>query len=145
MAEKKKCTALARLTPNTVSVVMDGKEVRVPLNKDENAILNMIMASQGRSLIQRAMKKWEDDEQTPTPKELRDIAGAMRDIAGFSAEVYASTPAVEPPSEKLVDKPDGALDFSKMSKPIEVKADETPQVVSGQPIPGVPKTNPGST
>lgn len=119
MASKKKSpvTSIARFTPNSIKIDNDGQEVIVPLDKHENAFLNMVLAAQGRAMIQQALKAWKDLGQTPSPKELRDIAGAMKDIASFSAEIYANTPEQPKPAEQQVAAED--INFDELSKPVE--------------------------
>jgi hypothetical protein len=127
MAEKPKKVALIKqLTPNSIVMTIDGQEVRVAMDKEENAILNMILASQGRSLIQRALKHWQEQDQIPLPKELRDIAGAMRDIAAFSAEVYATAAPPNTNQEKPVEVTE--INFDDLNKKPE------------EPIPNEPTT-----
>ncbi len=83
--------SIAKLTPNSVDVQVDGAELRVAANRHENSVMNMILASQLRHLIQSQIKTYKEDEIKLTPKELADLAKAARDIATFSAEVYTPT------------------------------------------------------
>lgn len=121
--ERAERNALLKLTPNSIDIKIDGQDVRVAGNKEENAALNMIMAAQGRALIQRALKKWQDMDEVPSPKELRDVAGAMRDIAQFSAEIYSgSDDPLGKGGKKEDEKQVAEVDFSKLvKKPIEVQ------------------------
>lgn len=118
MAEEddiKSKSALARLTPNSTTIVIDGQVVRVATDKAENAILNMVLAAQGRAQVQRALKHWNDMEQIPSPKELRDIAGAIRDIAQTTKEIYEQADAIPAPSTPGKSQDPITLDFSKLA------------------------------
>jgi hypothetical protein len=120
LAEKKpksKSSALAQLTPNAFIVPINGTDVTVAANKEENTILNMLLASRMRAVIQKTMEDYKDDEVKFTPKELRDLAAAARDVAAFSAEVYASAEPLgktEKPAEQEND-----LSFEVLTKPVE--------------------------
>lgn len=131
--------SIQKLLPHSIEMKIDGRDVRVATDKYENAVLNMIMAAQGRTLIQEALKKWKDMDETPSPKELRDIAGAMRDLAAFSAEIYNTTEPIADKETSPTKPADTAedLDFSKItSKPIEVDANnaETPKAGEEAPV-----------
>lgn len=121
MAKK---NAIDRLTPNSKILVVDGEELRLAADKAENTILNMLLAAQGRALITRTLKRYKDLEETPSPKELRDIAAALRDIAAFSSEVYE---AAEPISagmekEKEAEKADVTdISFEDLTKKDDVR------------------------
>jgi hypothetical protein len=119
-ADKKSKASLQRMTPNSIDVPVDGSIVRVACDKKENAILNMIMASQIRHLLQEQIKKYKDADQTLTPKELNDLTAAARNIATFSGEVYGGQESIEPPGEKKVEK-DDEEDFGVLGKPIEIE------------------------
>ncbi len=122
----KKKSALASLTPNAQIVLIDGSELRVPADRAENSVMNMILASQMRNLIQEQIKKYKDADATMSPKELNDLASAARNTAAFSSDVYAGiqelpkAKEVSAAGEIISDEPD----FSKLGKPIEVKAEE---------------------
>lgn len=124
--KKKDALAIRRLTPNAIAVVIDGEEIFVPSNRFENAIRNQLLSAQMRDIMQNQIKKYKDSEATMSPKELADLAKAARDIASFSTEVYAVNEGIEPPREKVAEKVDDDLDFSKESKPAEEKKDEQP-------------------
>jgi hypothetical protein len=125
---KKKPSALDRLTPNAITILIKGEEIVVPSNRDENTIMSMVLASQVRTLLQASIKKYKDDDTTLTPKELRDLAGAARDIATFAAEVYA---AAEPISQ--APKPTEAPDVTDISFE---SLHNTPEVQTGDPETG---------
>jgi hypothetical protein len=101
MAEKKrkKSELVTNLAPKAFTVAINGDDVLVPANKDENAIMNMIVAARMRHLLQQTMDSYKDDGVKLTPKEMRDLAAAGRDIAAFSAEVYPNEPVNERPNE----------------------------------------------
>lgn len=119
-----KSTAIERLTPNAVTITVKGEELRVATDASENSIMNMIMASQMRSMIQKAMEDYRNDEVKLTPKEIRDLAGAAKDIATFSAEVYAAAEPITQapkPTEAPTDVTD--INFESLHNVPEVKSD----------------------
>ncbi len=128
MAKKKDKDAMAitRLTPNALVVLVDGEELRVPTTKAENTVMNQIVASQARNLVQRQLKNYKDDEAKMTPKELADIVRSIRDLTSMTTEVYAVAEGIDIPKEKAVEKDDDDLDFSKLGKVTEVKEEEKP-------------------
>ncbi len=118
---RNKSTSLKTLAPNSFDIGIDGKTVRVAANKYENAIMNMVLASQMRSKIQEMMAKYDAGEMTLTPKELRDLVASAKDIATFSGEVYATAEPIEA-EEKPAEKADVTdIDFSEMKKVAEPK------------------------
>lgn len=125
---KKKSSALARLMPSILVKKDDGTTIMVPLGEDENKIANQILASEMRSVIQTTMERYKS--ATLTPKELKELAEACRNVAEFSAEVYKG-PAVITSEEKDVtpagNSPAGSLDslsFDKLNQPVEAEAEE---------------------
>lgn len=111
MAEARTSSTIKRLTPNSVDVKIDGSEVRVAFSKDENAILNMIMASQMRAMIQAAIKSYKDKDAVLSPKEIADLAKAAKDVASFSAEIYSGAGEINK-DEKEDKKAGGILDVN---------------------------------
>src|SRR5258708_7500375 len=100
----------------------DGSVVAVPLTAEDNSNANKILASQVRNLIQKTIEKY--NEATLTPKELKDLASAAKELADFSGEVYKSGELGTIPGEKPVDKtsePDVSFD-KLLEKPVEVKS-----------------------
>jgi hypothetical protein len=128
MAEAKKSPKsrmVARLTPASVDVLINGREIRVASNRAENTTLNAIMVSQGRDLIQRTIKAYEDMDETPDPRELRSLIGSMKDLVEASGIVYAPAEPVlnnEKKTEPTSEPED--IDFEGLHKPPEVKEDE---------------------
>lgn len=120
--DKKGKEALKALLPNAVEIKIDGMDVRVATNKSENQIMNMMLASQMRSLIHQTIKNYKDDEVKLSPKELKDLSDAARNVAQFSAEIYLDPAADIKPPERNAEKPDD-IDFSKL-KPINVETEE---------------------
>lgn len=125
MAEPKKSKSriINRLTPDAVDVIINGREIRVAANSGENTTLNAIMISQGRDLIQRTIKAYEDMDETPDPRQLGSIVKAMRDLVEASNVIYVKT---EPglPTEKQAAEPTSEpddIDFEGLHKPQEVK------------------------
>lgn len=110
----KKSTELARLIPNAFVVKRpEGEDLIVASNADENKILNYILASQIRSLIEKNLKEYTNLEKILSPKELKDLADAGRSLAEFSATVYEGPAAV---SEKKAEAiPVDSTDFSQLT------------------------------
>lgn len=90
--------ALVALIPNATKVEVDGKELLIPGNADENKILDQVVAAQIRGIIQDSIQRYNDKEAILTPKELKDLADAGRSLAQFSAEVYKEFGANKPPA-----------------------------------------------
>lgn len=142
MSDKKKLTgALALLTPNAIKTNVDGREVVVASNKDENDALNMIMISMGRTLIQEALKRWKEDEQTPSPKELKDIITSMKELAESSKAIYEGSEPLdgkgkaEKPAEKTGNDSIDTISFESITKTPEVdKNDDPADKGNSQPI-----------
>lgn len=86
----------------------DGGVVIVPSEKSGNRIANMILAAQIRTMIQRSIATYQEKEMLPTPKDLKDLASAARELHVFSAEIYKEddTPLPEPKKVKAPAKED---------------------------------------
>lgn len=114
------------LMPNSIVVKMDGREVRVAMDKAENHILNMLLVAQLRSIIQNSIKSYEEKEVIPSPRELRDLAGAVRDANEASNAIYEK---IELPNsnrpEKQVEQVIDAADFSKLGDTPKVEEEKT--------------------
>ncbi len=111
---KKKSAALARLVESIEITGDDGTKLMVPVSAEANATLNKIMASQMRALIQKSMEKFADQEHM-TPKELKELTEAARNVAEFSGEVYKAGEEINEPGEKKVEAiPADIIDFSKL-------------------------------
>lgn len=109
---------MRRLTPNAITINIDGEDVRMATSKEENDTMNMLMASQMRHLINSMMAKYKQKEAVLTPKELSDLAKAARDVASFSQEVYSGGTDVSEKSKHDVgakEPADSHLDFSKLT------------------------------
>lgn len=117
--KKKKSSQIIAFTPDAITLSIGGENVLVPITKGENAFLNMVLAAQGRTLIQRTLAHWKEQDAVPSPKELRDIAGAMRDVAAFSAEVYATAEPVSAKDPEKKAEQAEEIDFEELTKPIE--------------------------
>ena len=94
---KGKTSTEAALLPNATRVIIDGQTLVVPFDKNENANANKILAAQMRQAIQLAIKSYKDGEQTLTPKELNDLAMAVKNIAGMSKDVYEAAEPIQTP------------------------------------------------
>lgn len=114
------------LMPNSIVVKMDGREVRVAMDKAENHILNMLLVAQLRSIIQNSIKSYEEKEVIPSPRELRDLAGAVRDANEASNAIYEKIelPHAKQP-EKHVEQVIDASDFSKLGDVPKVEEDKS--------------------
>jgi hypothetical protein len=127
--EEKDNIVIRKLVPNAIVVPVDGRDVIVPTDRGENARMNMMVASVMRSLLMENIKNYKDKEVTLTPKELADLAKALKDINSASLEIYAAAESKANPLEgiKVADASHASkpLSFDKIKKPptIEVKAD----------------------
>lgn len=74
--------------PNAVLVPINGEDILVPTNREEAAIQNIILASQFRQTLQNALRHYKEKEMIPTPKELRDMAAAIRDCNETCSAVF---------------------------------------------------------
>lgn len=123
MSDKKKTArALANLVPNAFKVDIDGNEVFVASNREENSMLNMVVAARMRALLETTLKKYKEKDVVMSPKELKDFTDAAKNIAEFSDVIYAG-------SDPLTDKgPEGpknvtgsdtieAINFDSLKKP----------------------------
>jgi hypothetical protein len=129
--------AIGTLTPNSFVVSIAGEQVKVASDKFENAIMNMFLASRLRHVLEEHLDQYKRDEKFMSPKELRDLAGAARDIAAFSAEVYAANEPLAPAQEKPVEQStDVNFDILSDIKPNEPTG-EDPKTDSSGPMPSV--------
>lgn len=112
---KKKSAALARLVQSIEITNADGTTTMVPISADDNATANKILASQMRHLIQRSIEKFGNLDLM-SPKELKDLTEAARNIAEFSGEVYKAGDPIDEPGEKKADAVVAdVIDFSKLN------------------------------
>ena len=102
-------------------VSQNGQTIRVPVDKNENRIANMISAAQMRDLIQTQIKRYKDGELDLSPKELKDLAEALSTVSKMSGDVYegANPEQEDETTEKSVSEAEP--DFSKV---VEVKTEE---------------------
>lgn len=77
-----------RVVVRDFEVTVGDNVIRVPVDKHENRIADMVGAAQLRAMIQAQMKRWQDAETDASPKELRDLAEALAKLAEFSGKVY---------------------------------------------------------
>jgi hypothetical protein len=123
-AKKNKEVTTRSLTPNAVTIKVGEMEITVPTDKAENAMMGIILAARGRAFIHKAIDKWVEAETIPNPKELRDLAGAIRDINESCGAIFEKIELPTVPT-KPADKVDTSMpDFSKMDGAIEVKVEE---------------------
>lgn len=138
MARSKKppVSGPAALTPNAVVVKDHGQDILVPLDKTENAIQNMFLAARGRHLILATLKHWKEQDQYPSPKELNDIASAIKNIASVSAEIYDNSSSSKSNNDKGPASPVDELvvSFDELSKR---PAEDAPNAGAGEPASGV--------
>jgi hypothetical protein len=124
MSDKKKSTrALANLVPNAIRVMVEGSEVFVASNREENSMLNMVVAARMRSLLEETMRNYKEKGVMMTPKELKDFTESARNISEFSDAIYAGSDGLagEPKDkgEKNVTASDTieAINFDSLKKP----------------------------
>lgn len=126
--EGKNDPVIRKLVPNAIVVPLDGRDVIVPTDKAENARMNMLAASVMRSLLLENIKQYKEREVTLTPKELSDLARAMKDINAASLEIYGAAENKSNPLDGLKTAPAAArtISFDKIKKnPIDVKVETT--------------------
>lgn len=114
--EKTKEELLNDLMPSSIVVKTDdGGELRVAMNKDENNIMSMILAAQLRAMIQRTIKTYEEKEAIPSPRELRDLAAAVKEINESSGAIYDRMEPLPTEKQALPPAQDDDADFSKLT------------------------------
>lgn len=103
MAANKKNSSLTKLTPNSVDVKVGDETIRVATDAAENKVMNMILMSQMRAYLQNQLQIYSQEGIKFTPKELKDLASAARDIAEGSELVYTKG-EINEGDEKEADK-----------------------------------------
>lgn len=139
MASKKKSSTLARLMDSVEIKNTDGDTVMVPVTAEDNIIANKILASQMRALIQKSIQKFGGQDFL-TPKELKELTEAARNVAEFSGEVYKPGDSLEPKRVEGSDETiSDVIDFSKLTnqkqsgtKASEQSESQTPEKASEQ-------------
>ncbi len=112
--------------PNSHIVVKNGEDIRVPSNKEEAAVQNILLVSQFRVTLQNALKHYKDKEMIPTPRELNDMASAIQKCNEACSAVFEK---VELPMEQTSPQKkeeETPLDFSKMVNVTEKKEETKP-------------------
>jgi len=84
---KKKSSTTARLMTSIEVAQEDGTSLMIPVSAEDNAIANKILASQMRALIQKHIAKIGGLDMV-TPKELKELTEAAKNVAEFSGNVY---------------------------------------------------------
>ncbi len=125
MAKTKKSGALARLVSSIEISNPDGTITHVPVSAEDNSTANKILASQMRELISKSIHKFGGLD-VMTPKELKELTEAARNVAEFSGEVYKSGEVIETGEKRAEPIVEDVLDFSKLKpqKPSETKSEE---------------------
>ena len=124
MAEPKKSkrsAVVARLTPDSVDIEINGRAIRVAANRGENTTLNAIMISQGRDLVQRTIKAYEDMDETPSPRELNDLIRSMGTLVEASNVVYLPAEPILNNEKKAEPTEPDDISFEGLHKPPEIK------------------------
>lgn len=103
-----------KLMPNSVVIQVNGDDIRVPSNAEEAAAQNIILVSQFRHVLQNAMKRYKDMEMIPTPKELRDMAGAIRDCNEACSAVFENIALPMNEGSPQKKEEEAPIDFSSM-------------------------------
>lgn len=129
MAAVKKSSALARLA-QCVTVSIDGRDIRVPVAAAENKVLNCLVISRARALVEEQIKKYNDLDAALTPRELKDLIDSVSKMAEASATIYSQLDgSLGGPEHKKTGDPVAdaeevqEIDFSKI-KPAENKPTE---------------------
>jgi len=118
----KKSRALANLVPNALRVMVDGNEVFVASNREENSMLNMVVAARMRLILETTLKSYKEKDVVMTPKELKDFTEAAKNIAEFSDAIYAGTDPITDaqdggPKNVTASDPDTEINFDNLKKP----------------------------
>lgn len=96
---------ISDLIGNSVSVKLaDGTTVIVPTDRDSNRVASAIVAAKVRHLLEKSLKKYNDMDVTPTPKDLKDLAEAAASLARSSGEVYKEAEGDIGPSDPKPEK-----------------------------------------
>jgi hypothetical protein len=130
MAKKPSPTPLARLTPNAIVVTVNGESVRVASSKDEHQIMMMFLAARMNNIINTTLDDYKNDGVKFTPRELKELASAARDINTLGVEVWATAEPIKTPSGPPVEDVT-EISFETLHTPPEVK--ETPPTQDEQP------------
>lgn len=143
MASSTRKSALVARIAKTLKVSVDGVDVHMPVGKAENQVMNCLLVSQVRTMVQENLKKIREMEAPITPRELKDLVDAVGSLAKHSAEVYQD---LDGEIEKKEEKPADTVevdatkedDFDVLTKP---KQDER---TNDQPDPASPATPGGA-
>lgn len=111
----KKSSTLARLITSIEVKQVDGTILNVPVGQEDNATANKILITQVRSMVTDAIKTYREKGAVLTPKDLRELAGAARDVADSSNEIYKQGDLPDPsgqPNEKKLEPLADIIDFS---------------------------------
>jgi hypothetical protein len=104
------------LLPKATIVELDGQSITVPFDKHENVTANKIVVAQLRSSLQYALKSYRDGETVMSPKELNDLAMAVKNMTATSKEIYETAEpitTIRPTTDVDVDAEDFSFDSIK--------------------------------
>lgn len=118
--DKRLQNSLARLTPESKVIVVDGQELRIPGNAQENSVMSKVMASQIREVVQTTLKNYREDGLKFTPKELRDIAEAGKAVTELCGTVFQDETPNPMKRVHMDEEPHSVVDFSGISKVPEI-------------------------
>ncbi len=99
------------LIGNSVDIKMPGgATIIVPSDKSGNRVANMILAAQIRAMIQKNLKRYDDQDMLATPKDLKDLAEAAKSLHQFSGDVYKEDDGGQPVAKpkKVADSSDNS-------------------------------------
>lgn len=124
--KQKENRALAMIAPNAIKVKINDTDVFVASDRDENCALNMVVAAQLRAVLQAHLKMYKDKDRELTPKELKELTEAAKNISDFSGMLYEGGANLNDKSgkeEKTAEKVDtiDAISFESVGKPEETK------------------------
>jgi hypothetical protein len=125
--ETRRSAAIARLA-DCVTVKIDGRDVRVPVAAAENKVLNCLVVSRARTLVEDQLKRYADAEVTLTPRELKDIIEAVAKMSEASATVYSQLEGTLGDSDKAKPKTgDPVADAEPVTEVTDFGALKTPE------------------
>lgn len=107
--------AIAKMLPQSIKIDLGGGkgEIVIAGNKQENDLQNKIMVGILRHFIDKAVEKYENMDETPSPKELQELVRAGAELIKASGEVYKAEEPDSPQGPKVATPaPDIPIDVS---------------------------------
>jgi hypothetical protein len=136
MGKKPAKSSERAMMPNAVIIsTVDGQELTVPSNKEENSFANQVVIAQIRQQINRNLKLYREREELMTPKELKDMAEAAAVLIKSSAEIYQNADPLQNKTESTEVKAD-EVSFEELKQDADNGRKENPQPAVGEQVAG---------